>query len=73
MVTYDNLTDAQGLPPAPFSLYFIDEDGQVNPKRIFTVTRTLTRSNHVELFVSELQQHVVLDLERMQVCMFEVN
>jgi hypothetical protein len=54
-------------------MYFLDNDGQVNPKRIYTVTHILTHSNDVELFVSELQQHVILDPERMQVCMFEVN
>ena len=73
MITYDNSTDAGGLPPTPFSLYFLDNKGQVNPKRIYTVTHIFTRSDNVELFVSELQQHVVLDLERMQVCMFKVN
>ena len=73
MITYDNSTDAEGLPPVPFSLYFLDIEGQVNPKRVFTVTHVVTRSHEVELFVSELQHRVALDVERMQVCEFHVN
>jgi hypothetical protein len=65
--------EGNALPAVPFSLFFQSEDGQVKPKRIFTVTRTTTCTSHVELFISELHQVIVLDFRYMQVCMFSVN
>ena len=73
MITYDNTIDAYGLPPVPFSLYFLDNYGQVSPKRIFTVTDIRMHSGDLELFIGELQQHIVFDLQKMIVCMYAPN
>ena len=58
--------DYDNLPELPFNVYFLDQDGQVSPKRIYTVTRKRMgiESHKIELYVLELDQYIVYDEEK---------
>jgi len=53
------LTDT--LPEVPFSIYFLNSDGEVWPKRIYTVTATrkLNRMGQLEFYVKEFKKYMV--------------
>lgn len=53
------------LPEVPFSIYFLNDDMEVSPKKMFTVTRK--SDDTVSLYIMELKREVVYDYYRMDV------
>lgn len=53
------------LPEVPFSIYFLNDDLEVWPKRMFTVTRKC--EDEISLYIAELEKEVVYDYYRMDV------
>lgn len=60
---YKLKNELDSLPQLPFSIYFLNSDSQVMPKKLFTVTRKRISRNQglVELYVSEFKRYIILD------------
>ena len=57
------------LPAVPFNIYFIDHNGSIKPKRIFTVTRKEINVGKkcIRLYVLELYQYIDFNQDSVQV------
>lgn len=58
----ENMLPAQ----VPFNVYFLNHEGEVWPKKVYTVTRKLyhSKSNCFELYIMELKQYIAYDAEK---------
>lgn len=68
--------DFETLPQVPFSIYFLNKDGEVSPKKIFTVTeKVIDRENaKIEFFIRELQRKISYNPEHIiLVSQYHVN
>lgn len=60
--------DFNNLPDPPFSIYFLRQ-GQVNPKKMFTVTRKVLNEleQRIELYILELERPVEFDSNKIDI------
>lgn len=56
--------DFESIQEMPFSVYFLDDKGQVEPKRIFTVVDKRITEDSVDVFIYELGRFVIYHPER---------
>lgn len=63
--------DFESIQGMPFSVYLLDDNGQVEPKRIFTVVDKRITEDSVDVFIYELGRFVVYDSEKIMRIQFQ--
>lgn len=66
--------DSATLPKVPFTIYFKNRKGAVQPKRLYTVTAiSNNKDGFTELYVSEFKRKIIFDFQNTNVSKFFVN